>query len=111
MVVSLEGLKRMFTYKFKGLKREDASTPYYYGSLPTVPKIGHILTLDETGNRYRVDRIVGEGLKGKGGRNVEAKQSPKNDARDKRREAKDKAICRGNWGNCCHHRAILHWHR
>jgi hypothetical protein len=57
----------MFTYKFKGLKREDASTPYYYGSLPAVPKVGHILRLDETGNRYRVDRVVGEGLKGKGG--------------------------------------------
>jgi hypothetical protein len=26
-------------------------------------------------------------------------------------EAKDKAICRGNWGNCCHHRAIAHWHK
>ena len=25
-------------------------------------------------------------------------------------EAKHKAICRGNWGNCCHHRAIAVWH-
>ena len=57
----------MFTYKFGGLRPEDATTPYYYGSLPAKPEVGQILRLDETGNRYRVTRIVGKGLEGDNG--------------------------------------------
>ena len=49
------------------MSREDATTPYYYGSLPAKPELGHILVLEETGNRYAVIRIEGEGLEGKGG--------------------------------------------
>ena len=56
----------MFTYKFLGLNKQDAQTPYYYGSLPTKPEPGHILLFDETGNRYAVVRIAGEGLVGDG---------------------------------------------
>jgi hypothetical protein len=67
MVVSLEGRARMFTYKFKGLREEDAATPYYYGSLPAKPEPGHILTFGESGNRYTVIKIVGKGLEGKNG--------------------------------------------
>ncbi len=55
-----------FTYKFLGLSKEDGPTPYYYGTLPAKPEPGHILVMDETGNRYTVVRIDGEGLPGKG---------------------------------------------
>src|SRR5579863_738660 len=54
----------MFTYKFVGLTGLDASTPYYYGSLPAKPELGHILVFDESGNRYVVFTIEGEGLVG-----------------------------------------------
>jgi hypothetical protein len=57
----------MFTYKFLGLSIEDAPTAYYYGSLPAKPEPGHILVYDDTGNRYTVVRIEGEGLVGDGG--------------------------------------------
>jgi len=56
----------MFTYKFVGLIAADAQTPYYYGSLPAQPELGHILVYSETGNRYAVVRIDGEGLVGDG---------------------------------------------
>ena len=56
----------MFTYKFEGLDRADATTPYYYGSLPAKPELGHILVYDETNNRYEVVGIDGEGLLGEG---------------------------------------------
>lgn len=56
----------MFTYKFVGLAEIDATTPYYYGSLPAKPERGHILVYDETGNRYAVVGIDGEGLVGDG---------------------------------------------
>ena len=56
----------MFTYKFVGLDASDAPTPYYYGSLPVKPERGHILKYDETGNRYAVIGIEGEGLEGAG---------------------------------------------
>lgn len=56
----------MFTYKFVGLAAIDAPTPYYYGSLPTKPERGHVLVYDETGNRYTVIGIEGEGLVGDG---------------------------------------------
>jgi hypothetical protein len=52
----------MFTYKFVGLDVSDAETPYYYGSLPAKPELGHILVYNETANRYAVVRIDGEGL-------------------------------------------------
>lgn len=52
----------MFTYKFVGLDAADAETPYYYGSTPAKPEIGHILVYDKTGNRYAIVRIEGEGL-------------------------------------------------
>ena len=52
----------MFTYKFVGLDATDAPTPYYYGSLPAKPELGHILVYNKTGNRYAVVRIDGEGL-------------------------------------------------
>jgi len=52
----------MFTYKFLGLDKSDAETPYYYGSLPAKPERGHIFRYNETGNRYVVVRIDGEGL-------------------------------------------------
>lgn len=55
----------MFTYKFVGLLQADNPAPYYYGSLPARPEIGHVLYYDETGNRYEVTRIVGQGLEGK----------------------------------------------
>ena len=57
----------MFSYKFVGLRPADASTPYYYGSLPAKPEVGQTIVIHETGNRHRVTRVVGEGLKGKGG--------------------------------------------
>lgn len=56
----------MFTYKFVGLDRADATTPYYCGSLPAKPEVGHILVYDETTNRYEVVGIDGEGLVGEG---------------------------------------------
>jgi hypothetical protein len=54
----------MFTYKFLGLDHQDAETPYYYGSLPAKPEVGHTLKYDETNNRYAVIRIEGDGLQG-----------------------------------------------
>ena len=54
----------MFTYKFLGLNATDAPTPYYYGSLPAKPEPGHTLVFDESGNRYAVIRVEGEGLVG-----------------------------------------------
>lgn len=54
----------MFTYKFLGLDAVDASTPYYYGSLPAKPELGHILAYEESDNRYAVVRMEGEGLVG-----------------------------------------------
>jgi hypothetical protein len=56
----------MFTYKFVGLDPADATTPYYYGSLPAKPEVGHILVYDDTKNRYEVIGIDGEGLVGDG---------------------------------------------
>lgn len=56
----------MFTYKFLGLDKSDAETPYYYGSLPAKPERGHILVYNKTGNRYVVVRIDGEGLADEG---------------------------------------------
>ena len=52
----------MFTYKFLGLIATDAPTPYYYGSLPAKAEPGHTLVFDESGNRYAVIRVEGEGL-------------------------------------------------
>jgi hypothetical protein len=52
------------TFKFEGLYQQDAPTPYFYGSLPAKPGLGHVLVFDETGNRYVVYRIDGEGLTG-----------------------------------------------
>ena len=52
----------MFTYKFVGLDATDAPTPYFYGSLPAKPELGHVLLFDLTGNRYSVIRIEGSGL-------------------------------------------------
>ena len=57
----------MFTFKFVGLDATDALTQYYYGSLPAKPELGHLLVLDETGNRYAVVRIDGKGLDGTDG--------------------------------------------
>lgn len=58
----------MFTYKFVGLTAVDAPTPYYYGSLPEKPELGHTLVFDESsGNRYAMVRIEGQGLVGDGG--------------------------------------------
>jgi len=57
----------MFTYKFVGLDATDAPTPYYYGSLPAKPELGHLLVFGETGNRYAVVRIDGKGLDGSDG--------------------------------------------
>jgi hypothetical protein len=45
-----------------GLGATDARTRYYYGSLPAKAELGHILGYNETGNRYAVVRIDGEGL-------------------------------------------------
>jgi hypothetical protein len=56
----------MFTYKFVGLDPADATTPYYYGSLPAKPEVGHILFFEESNNRYEVVGIEGEGLVGEG---------------------------------------------
>ena len=52
----------MFTYKFEGLAASDAPTPYTYGSLPAKPELGHIIVYEESGTRYAVIRIEGEGL-------------------------------------------------
>ena len=54
----------MFTFKFEGLERPDAQTPYYYGSLPAKPKIGQRLFYEDTGNYYLIIGIEGEGLTG-----------------------------------------------
>lgn len=54
----------MYTFKFEGLDQQDSPTPYFYGSLPAKPELGHILILDVTGNRYVIHRIEGEGLTG-----------------------------------------------
>lgn len=59
----------MFTYKFLGLDKADAETPYYYGSLPVKPELGH--TLSYSRNRYAIIRIVGEGLVGNDAANQE----------------------------------------
>ena len=61
----------MHTFKFEGLTKQDAETPYYYGSLPAKPELGHILILDGTGNHYVVYRIDGEGLTGASARENE----------------------------------------
>jgi hypothetical protein len=53
----------MYTFKFLGLSKEEAPTPYYYGSLPAKPERGHTLVY-ETGNRYVIVAIEGEGLSG-----------------------------------------------
>jgi hypothetical protein len=52
----------MYTFKFEGLSPQDTETPYYYGSLPAKPEVGHILVFDQTKNRYVIFRIDGEGL-------------------------------------------------
>jgi hypothetical protein len=54
----------MFTYKFVGLTATDAPTAYTYGSLPAKPELGHIIVYEQSGNRYAVIRIEGEGLVG-----------------------------------------------
>lgn len=56
----------MFTFKFVGLIEVDAPTAYTYGSLPAKPELGHTIVW-ESGNRYVVIRIEGEGLVGDGG--------------------------------------------
>lgn len=54
----------MFTYKFVGLDKPDAETPYYYGSLPAKPVVGTTLLFHGTGNRYVIIGIDGKGLTG-----------------------------------------------
>jgi|SRR5277367_1278034 len=54
----------MYTFKFLGLAPEDTETPYFYGSLPAKPELGHLLISDKTGNRYVIFAIEGEGLSG-----------------------------------------------
>ncbi len=54
----------MFTYKFVGMTATDAPTPYTYGSLPAKPELGHRLVYEQSGDRYAVIRIEGEGLVG-----------------------------------------------
>lgn len=54
----------MYTFKFVGLAHTDAPTPYYYGSLPAPAELGGTFLLDDTGNRYVVVGIEGEGLQG-----------------------------------------------
>ncbi|MGH9715493.1 MAG: hypothetical protein ACRD4R_02000 [Candidatus Acidiferrales bacterium] len=66
----------MFTYKFVGLDKLDAETPYYYGSLPAKPELGHILAFHESGNHYAVVGINGEGLVGNGPANQKELASP-----------------------------------
>jgi hypothetical protein len=72
----------MYTFKFEGLTVVDAPTPYYYGSLPAKPELGHTLILDGTGNHYVIYRIDGKGLTG-------------NDARESERELAWAEISRG----------------
>ena len=62
----------MFTYRFVGLNAEDASTRHYYGSLPAKAEVGHVLTFEESGNGYRVVRMMGNGLEGDDARNDQA---------------------------------------
>ena len=57
----------MFTYKFLGLDKGDAETPYYYGSLPKRAKVGQSIEIVASKNRYRVTGVQGEGLEGRGG--------------------------------------------
>lgn len=64
MGVAMEWGIARFTLKFVGLSREDAPTPYYYGSLPAEPRLGHMLVYNETGNRYVIYRIDGKALVG-----------------------------------------------
>jgi hypothetical protein len=64
MLESAQRFGKVYTFKFEGLTEEDASTPYFYGSLPAKPELGHILIFGETGNRYVIYRIDGEGLTG-----------------------------------------------
>ena len=64
MLESGQRFGKVHTFKFEGLTEEDASTPYFYGSLPAKPELGHILTFDGTNNCYVVYRIEGEGLTG-----------------------------------------------
>jgi hypothetical protein len=52
----------LYTYRLLGLDKADAPTPYYYGSVPAKPEPGQLLRYDETGNRYVIVRIEGEGL-------------------------------------------------
>jgi hypothetical protein len=54
----------MHTFKVEGLNEQDAPTPYFYGSLPAKPELGHIIVFEDTGLRYAVYRITGEGLTG-----------------------------------------------
>ena len=54
----------MHTFKFVGLAREDAETPYCYGSLSAKPELGQVLSFEPSGNRYAVYNIHGEGLFG-----------------------------------------------
>jgi len=61
----------VYTFKFEGLTEQDAPTPYFYGSLPAKPERGHILIFGETGNRYVVYGIHGEGLTGVSARESE----------------------------------------
>ena len=61
----------MFTYKFLGLGHADNPGSFYYGSLPAKPDLGHVLTFNETGNRYVICRVAGEGLVGDGHANRE----------------------------------------
>jgi hypothetical protein len=69
----------MFTYKCVGLTKEDAETPYYYGSLPAKPDLGHILVIGRNGNLSDVVATQGEGLVGDGRINSE-----RGDSRDLR---------------------------
>jgi hypothetical protein len=56
----------MFTYKFVGMVGPEAATPYYYGSLPAKAELGQTLLVEDSGNRYVVIGVKGEGLVGDG---------------------------------------------
>jgi hypothetical protein len=49
-----------------GLEKADAPTPYYYGSVPKRPEPGQTLVYNETGNRYIIANVEGEGLQDDG---------------------------------------------
>src|SRR5260221_12130854 len=51
-----------------GVRASQSDKPrmYHYGSLPAKPELGHVLVIEESGNRYAVIRIEGEGLVGDG---------------------------------------------